>query len=392
MTITSTAPSLTSAGLSAPSYADILDFLKTQYRSIYGADVYLESDSMDGQFLAIVASSINDANACALAVYNAFSPATAQGNSLSSNVKLNGMTRHVATNSTAIITVVGVAGTAVIGGVVQDAARNKWSLPATVNIGSSGQVDVTATCQVAGAITAQAGSINAIITPQLGWQSATNHAAAVPGAPVETDAALRKRQAASVAPAAQSTLTSLVAAVAAVPGVSRYVAYENAGGVVDINGLPAHSVAVVTEGGDAALIAQAIANTKTIGTTTAGSITQTVTDHFGIPRAISYFPVANQRIIVNLSLRPINGYTATIGAKIQAAVAAYINSLPIGQNVFLLRLVGPASLAGDADGMSYELLSVLAAVSPATPVATDVPIAFNQAAHCDPADVVINLV
>lgn len=392
MTIATTAPALSSAGISAPSYADILDYLKTQYRLIYGADIYLESDSQDGQFLAIVASAINDTNSAAIAVYNSFSPARAVGTSLSSNVKLNGLQRLVPTNSTANLSITGVAGTAIVNGIVQDAAKNNWALPATVNIPNTGQVTVTATCATAGAITAAPGVINTIITPQLGWQAASNPNAAVAGAPVESDAALRLRQAVSVAQPAQSPLVAVVGAVAAVAGVTRYTAYENPTSIVDANGLPAHSIALVTEGGAAASIATAIANKKTVGAATYGTTSQTVVDQYGIPRTINFFAVAAQRIKVDISLHPINGYTATIGAKIQAAIAAYINSIAIGQSLFITRLYSPANLVGDVDGLTYEITALGASIFPAATAPADVAIAFNQVAHCDLVDVVITLV
>lgn len=391
MTITTTAPTMTAAGVTAPSFADILDYLKTQYRAIFGSDVYLESDSQDGQFLAIVAASINDANSAAIAIYNAFSPVRASGAGLSANVKLNGLRRLTPTNSTANLLIVGQAGTAITNGVVTDAAKNAWALPASVNIPQAGQVVVTATCTTPGAVTAAPGTITAIATPQLGWQSATNPAAAVLGAPVESDAALRQRQAVSVAQPAQSPLVSVVGAVAAVAGVTRYTAYENPNGTPDANGLPAHSLAVVVEGGDSAAIAAAIANKKTVGAATYGSTTQTVLDQYGMPRAISFFPVAEQRVTVALTLRAINGYSASVGAKIQNAIAAYINAVAIGQPVYATRLFGPSSLLGDPDGLTYEILSLGAAIYPGVPALVDVPIAFNQAAHCDPADVVITL-
>lgn len=404
MTISTPALVMTSSGPSAPAYADILDWLKSQYRGIYGSDVYLESDSQDGQWLAVLASAFNDCNAGALAVYNSFSPATAQGNSLSSNVKLNGLTRQVATNSTATVTVVGVAGTAITNGIVQDDAKIKWNLPATVNIPASGQVQVTATCQQAGAVNAVPGSISTIITPQLGWQSVANPTAAVPGAPVESDAALRQRQASSVAMQAQTTLASIVGAVAAVSGVTRCTAYENLTGAVDSYGFPSGAIAIITEGGDALSIATAIANKKTVGPPTAGSSSQVVQDQYGISRTIKFSPVAQQRISVAVSLHPINGYTAAIGTKVQNAIANYINGLRINGNVFLMRLVNPANLssfvlessgvtvAADADGQTYELMSVAASIYPNAPVAADVQIGFGQVAHCDPNDVVITLV
>ena len=95
-----TAPTIDANGVSAPSFADILSYLQAQYRAIFGDDVYLGNDSQDGQFLGIVAKAIHDSNSALVAAYNSFSPATGQGNGLSNNVKINGLARLVASNST----------------------------------------------------------------------------------------------------------------------------------------------------------------------------------------------------------------------------------------------------------------------------------------------------
>ena len=42
------------SGFHYPDYAAILSQLKTEYQAIYGADVYLEADSQDGQWLAVM--------------------------------------------------------------------------------------------------------------------------------------------------------------------------------------------------------------------------------------------------------------------------------------------------------------------------------------------------
>ena len=181
--ITTTAPTVDATGITAPSYADVLAYLKSQYQTIYGSDVYLEADSQDGQFLAIIASAINDANAVAISVYNAFSPASAQGANLSSVVKINGITRAVASLSTVDLTIVGQVGITITNGVVQDTNNVKWDLPASVTIPPAGTIVVTATCETPGAIAAVAGSVNQISTPTRGWQTVTNVSAAAPGNP-----------------------------------------------------------------------------------------------------------------------------------------------------------------------------------------------------------------
>ena len=127
MTILSTAPVIDAAGIRAPSYGEVLQYFKDQYRNIYGADTYLEADSQDGQLLAVFAMAIHDANTAAVQVYNAFSPATASGAALSSNVKINGLARGVATRSSVDLRIVGQGGTTISGGVALDGDRVQWS-------------------------------------------------------------------------------------------------------------------------------------------------------------------------------------------------------------------------------------------------------------------------
>lgn len=174
-----TAPTIDEYGITAPDYQEVLDYLQTQYRAIFGADVYLSADSQDGQFLAIVAAAINDSNAAAIAIYNAFSPATAQGEGLSSVVKINGISRLVASNSTATVTIGGTVGTTINNGEISD-GTNTWLLPPTVTIPSAGEIAVTATAKDAGAISAQAGTLTQISTPVYWWATVTNATAATP--------------------------------------------------------------------------------------------------------------------------------------------------------------------------------------------------------------------
>ncbi|EPD9268480.1 baseplate J/gp47 family protein, partial [Escherichia coli] len=91
---------VTAEGISAPDYQTILSTLISYFQQIYGSDAYLEPDSKDGQMVALMALAIHDANNMAITVYNCFSPATGYGAALTSNVKINGISRKGATNST----------------------------------------------------------------------------------------------------------------------------------------------------------------------------------------------------------------------------------------------------------------------------------------------------
>lgn len=387
-----TAPTIDASGITAPDFATILAWLQGQYQAIFGADVYLGNDSQDGQFLGIVAAAINDANLAIVDAFNSAGPATAQGEALSSRVKINGISRAVATASQVTLTLVGQAGTTINAGIASDANGNRWALPATVVIPPSGSINITATCTVKGAVSAPAGSVTKIATPTLGWQTVTNGAPASQGAPVETDAQLRQRQAQSVALPSLTVLGGILGAVQAVTGVVTATIYENDGDTTDANGQPGHSIAVVAKGGDAATIARAIMLKKTPGTYTHGSTSVTVNDDIMLPHTIRYFQPTDAPMAVEVRLKALSGYTTAVAAQIQAAVAAYINALGIGQSVMLARLYLPAQLGGASQSATFEVLTVKVAAKPGTPAAADVAVAYNALASCAGSDVSIVVV
>ncbi|EGD4871887.1 DUF2612 domain-containing protein [Escherichia coli] len=164
---------VTAEGISAPDYQTILSTLISYFQQIYGSDAYLDPDSKDGQMVALVALAIHDANNTAISVYRSFSPSTALDDALTSNVKINGIARRAATNSTVDELIEGEAGTLITNGSVKDVNGIIWNLPAQVTIGIDGTVIATATCSVAGAVAAPAGSVNKINTPTRGWVSVT---------------------------------------------------------------------------------------------------------------------------------------------------------------------------------------------------------------------------
>lgn len=390
--ITTTAPTISATGITAPSYADIFAYLQAQYRSIYGADLYLEADSQDGQFLGVLAAAINDANAVAIGIYNSFSPSTAIGSALSSNVKINGIAREVPSFSTVDLTLTGQAGTTINNGVVSDIAKNRWSLPATVTIPSGGAITVTAVSQALGAITAAAGTVNTIATPTLGWQSATNPVEAAPGSPIESDAELRARQTISTALPSQSILDGIVGSVAGVAGVTRYVAFENPTDTTDANGIPAHSISLVVEGGDVALIARQIALKKTPGTGTYGTTSQVVNDAYGQPITINFYRPTDVPISVAITVKALSGYSSDVGDQLKQALVDYINALVIGGDVLLTKLYLPANLFGSVAGGSYEVTVLQIARDGGTPAGSDLVLAFNEVAVADTSLVTLTVV
>ena len=378
-------PYIDEQGLHVPDYGTIKSVLETAWRGIYGDDIYLDPDSQDGQLVAVFALSLLDTYQAFEQVYQGFSPSTATGETLSRVVKINGIRRHAGSYSTADVTITGTAGTTINGGVIADTAGQNWLLPSTVVIPPGGQIVVTATAETEGEVTAQAGQITQIKTPTRGWQTVTNAAAATVGAVTETDAALRSRQSYSVALPSSTLVGGTFGAVLGVEGVTRAKIYENDTATTDANGIPAHSISVVAMGGDATEIATAIWLKKTPGCGTYGTTSETITDDNGISTIINFFRPTQIDVAVTVDITPEVGYVALTEDLIKAAVVEYINSLPIGDDVSIARLMAATVTAGPA----YDVNSITVGEVGDPQAATNLAIAFNAVAHCDVSDITV---
>jgi uncharacterized phage protein gp47/JayE len=351
------------AGISGPTYSDILSSLEASFQSIYGSDIYIDPDSQDGQLLALFAQAIYDGNQADVTVYKGYSPSYAQGTALSSQVKINGIRRSASSNSTAVVDIVGTVGTVITSGVVADTNSNLWSLPSSVTIPGAGTIPVTATAQTAGVITAIAGAISTINTPVKGWQSVNNPAAATPGIAAQSDAAVRKKQKASTSASAQTPLQAIIANVVGVSGIGRSAIYNNTTKITDENGVPGNSIAVVAEGGDVTTIAEVISQKKAPGTGTYGTTAVVVADPSGVPVTINFFEMTEVDVYAQINIVPLSGYVSTTGDAVVAAVVSYLSGFAIGQASLLGKLFGPANLSGDAatssSGLTQAALDVL---------------------------------
>lgn len=372
-------------GFHYPDYPTVLQYLTDEYKAIYGADTYLAPDSQDGQWIAIQALAIFDTMQVSAAVYNSFSPLTAQSDALSRNVKINGIRRRSATYSTADLLIIGTAGTIIANGQAEDVLGQKWNLPASVTIPPGGSITVTATAVEIGAITAAANSITKIATPTLGWQSVDNVAAATSGDPVETDAELRGRQTFSTALPSLSVLDGTIGAVASVSGVTRFRGYENDSNATDSDGIPAHSIAIVAEGGDTQAIGDAIAIKKTPGTGTYGTTAVTTYDQYGIPNTINFFRPTAATIGIEVTITALAGYTTGFADLIKSDVADAIQSLEIGDDVLITKLYVPANLPGQAAGETFDISLLRIKKNAGAFGTSNLTLAFDEIAECDPS-------
>lgn len=382
--LSSLAARVTSVGVVAPVYADILATLQDTARSIFGSDIDIAPDTQDGQLIAIFAKAVTDANAAVIAAYHSLNPATAVGDALSSNVKLNGIERQAASQSTADVVIVGDYGTSIIKGVVSDINGVQWDLDSPITIPISSTITVTATCEDEGAVIALAHTINQIVTPVFGWASVDNPAAAAVGVPVESDGELRLRQADSVANPAMTVIQAILGAVKAVAGVQQAQIYENDTGSTDTLGLPANSIAVVAVGGDDNDIATAIMNKKNPGPYLQGTTVISLVDAVGTTQTIRFTRPTAIDINVYLTIKTYTGYTIQVLNDIKNSLMDYVNNqLQAGQSVKWGRMFYPAtvpSIPDDARLFDIEALQI-SLTSVAVPAEDDLPIGYDEEAR-----------
>lgn len=401
-----TPPFVGSAGLTIPTYAEILADNIAKFQAIYGSTFYLGIDSPIYQLLSILSLKQWDTLTALQFAYNQSSPTTAVGVGLDRIVKLNGIARLPYSYSTAQLTITGTPGVVILNGEAQDANSNLWLLPASVTIPGGGSITVQATCATPGAITAGIDTINIIATPQGGWVSVNNSAAAVPGTAIETDSQLRARQALSVTLPSITLFAGTVADLLALPGIGRVTVLENPTGSIDSYGNPPHSITCVVEPGVVTTqqIAQTIYNNRGIGCLTNGDvdgspISQTVTIGIADPDTgwviqISFIsPPVYVPIYVTINVHLLAGGTSATLAQIQADIVAYLNSLEIGESVIYGEIWGAALNArSNPDAPTFSIRSVATGETSSPSGTTDIALEFYQVSQGITGNIVVNSV
>jgi uncharacterized phage protein gp47/JayE len=325
-------------------------------------------------------------------LFNSFSPQFAQGIELSKNVKINGISRLEATYSTVDLKIVGTAGSVIASGQAEDATGNKWNLPTTVTIPIAGEIIVTATSAVSGAITAGAGSITIISTPTLGWQTVTNLLAATSGRNGETDAELRTRQRTSTAQPSQTVYEGVLGGVLNIDGVTKAALYENDTDLTDANGLPPHSISAVVNGGITQSIGEMIALRKTIGCGTYGTTPVNVVDSMGVLNVINFYRPTSAAIKVNITVKALIGWSSSYVTDIQNALITHVQALDIGEDVIFVKLYVPANLAGTAAFETFDITSLTIAKNAGLFGTTNLDLLFNELATIILTDIAVTVV
>lgn len=192
-----------------------------------------------------------------LRAYNSKDPEKAQGIELDIISALAGVIRKAGTRSDVTIRFTGNPGATVLSGAVVESALTgeRWTLEQAYTILPAGYVDTQAFASGTGPTVADANTLTRIVTVMSGIVSCNNPAPANLGLDPQTDASLRIQRRQMVGKPSNNQLDSMYSAIMSTEDVRRVAVYNNPTGSAAVEpslnpyGLPAHSIAVLVDGG-----------------------------------------------------------------------------------------------------------------------------------------------
>ena len=274
---------LDSTGLTLKTLSELVTELEDYLKIIYGDDINIEQNTQDGQSINIYSQGGIDIREIVQKVFTGFDPDEAEGRVLDQRVAINGIERNSGTYTYVDITFSIDRSMNLIGlddladelepdisnlYTVKDDAGNQFYLLESQNITYPTTADLTFTFRAKeiGIVEVTPLTITTPVTIIAGVLTITNTSSANSvGIEEESDFDLKKRRQSSVSLPASGYLDSIEAALLNVDNVTDAVVHENDTDSVDGDGISAHSIWVIIEGGDDDEVALALYKKKSAG-------------------------------------------------------------------------------------------------------------------------------
>lgn len=336
---------------------------------IYGADINLDPNSPDGQFVNIVTQAIVDMIELCAQIFTSMNPDAAVGTVLDQRAAINGVVRRGATYTqqmvevtvTQAVTLPGLDTSPLNPFTVSDASGNQFQLISAHSFGGAGTTSLLFQSAALGAVETVIGTITQIVTTTLGVASVNNAAAALSvGQNEETDSQLRIRRASSVSLPSRGYLEGLLGALLDVDGVVDALILENDTNATDANGIPGHSIWCIVLGGADADIGEAIYVKHNAGCGMKGTVDVAVPQVDGTDFTVSFDRPTPEDLWIEFDVTAITGTVddAYIRAQILERLSYRINqSADTASIVAMIKEIAPnASVSGEGvglDGATY---------------------------------------
>jgi hypothetical protein len=308
-------------GLTTSTLSELLAALVAGYQAIYGADINVASNSPDGQTINIYAQAGIDIRELATEVYNSFNPDRAIGTVLDERVAINNIARQGGTYTiqpiditvSQTVTLQGLDGNfnsaTGTGFTVQDDAGNQFILVDTTTL-TAGTYSLNFRAGLIGQVETTVATITNAVTVVIGVTGINNSSSALTiGQNEETDAELRIRRQKSVALASSGYLNGLLGTILNITGVNSAVLFENVTNSVNADGVPAHGIWLIVEGGANTDIGNVIYNKKSYGANMKGSVEVDITTASGGTFAALFDRPTPANLYIKFNIQQTTGTT-----------------------------------------------------------------------------------
>jgi len=393
------------SGLTISTLAEVILAIANRYKAAYGDNVRVDDpDGVVGRNARILSETKHDVLTELAATVAALLPSTSSVTLLEELVKFNGITRNVASKSTATVTITAnAAGCTVPAGslvATSDGVQFETDAQIVVASGLTGNVAVTAVEE--GAQEAAAGTITTILTPVYGWASVTNAAAATPGDARETDPQLRARRWDTAQGTGPHSPAAILSALKDINGVTKAMVEVNNGNATNSNGVPGHTIRAIVAGGAAQDIGDSLFGpgygSVGSGVGTYGTESVACTDSDSGQSGTVYYDIASAvDIYIEVRTRKLSDYPAGGDDFIKAAIVdlfdgeleindVAIDAYGLGDNVTSGQIYTPCN------SVQGHLVQAIYVEKAASPSETEVEIDNDEYATTATAKITITAV
>ena len=341
-------------GIQIDDLYTIQNRLVSAFKSIYGDDVNLDSDTPDGQLLGLFSQELANVHQAVSFIVQMLDPYQATGQWLEQRAMYAGITRITASYSyidDVIIT--GTPKTKIpTNSIFIDRSKNKWVSTEEVTLNSNGSARTKFRSLELGNYI-----INSLeeFTPStiiLGIERVTANSNSYGGVDEETDEQLLNRFMLSHSINNFDDRQGLQSALLNIIGVSKCIVYENFTSNTDEKNIPPHSLNAVILGGSDEKIAEVITKKKIGGCGLFGQI-ETTHQQDGLLRKVHFDRPTKIDINVELVIGRYKSFDDINTAQIQRNLKKL--NFNIGENVYASRIISNINLV---DGFYIKSLTV----------------------------------
>ena len=307
--------SIGSTGITINTLPTLVNDLTSNFQSIYGSDINVNSNSPDGQIINIFSQAGIDIREQIANVFNSFSRSNCTGVTLDQRANLINVTRLGATFTIQPIQLIitqnctlqgldtaanDINGT---GYTVADNSNNQYILLNTISL-TPGTYTLNFRAAAIGLVEPVPNSIIVPITIVLGVSSINNPGqATIVGQNEESDFAFRTRCDNSVSIASTAQNDSLRANLLALNGVIDAYVYENIDGSLNSYGVPTGGIWIIVDGGTTADIANVIYAQLNANSMT-GNTSYAIGSSSGQVYVIKYDVPVQEPLYIKFNLQP----------------------------------------------------------------------------------------